>query len=77
MPLTNPYRSGTDDHVDFEIWNNGVERFNDPARNYSRHTRQPHELDYLRGFHDPVSLGAIKARIAEVTGHLLHCDNVR
>lgn len=68
MPLTNPYPPGTDNHVDFEIWNNGVERFNDPARKYSRHSRQPHELDYLRGFHDPVTLAAIKARIAAVTG---------
>lgn len=68
MPLTNPYTAGTDDHVDFEIWNNGVERFNDPARRYSRRSVNPHELDYLRGFHDPATLAAIKARIAAVTG---------
>ncbi|MGV0962239.1 MAG: hypothetical protein ACOYB1_20655 [Limnohabitans sp.] len=72
MPLTNPYPSGTDNHVDFEIWNNGVERFNDPARKYSRHTGQPHELDYLRGFHDPGTLAAIKARIAAVTGQTVN-----
>jgi hypothetical protein len=68
MPLSNPYSPGTDDHVDFEIWNNGVERFNDPARRYSKASVQPHELDYLRGFHDPATLAAIKARIAAVTG---------
>lgn len=72
MPLTNPYPSGTDDHVDFEIWNNGVERFNDPALRYSSHTRQPHELDYLRGFHDLATLAAIKARIAAVTGQTVN-----
>ncbi len=72
MPLTNPYPAGTDDHVDFEIWNNGVERFNDPARRYSKRSVKPHELDYLRGFHDPATLAAIKARIAAVTGQLVN-----
>jgi hypothetical protein len=67
LPLKNPYALGTDEHVDFVIWNNGVECFNDPARRYSNHTRQPHELDYLRGFHDPATLDAIKARLATVT----------
>lgn len=72
MPLTNPYTSGTDEYVDFQIWNNGVERFNDPARQYSRRSRQPHELDYLRGFHDSATLAAIKARIAAVTGQTVN-----
>lgn len=68
MTLTNPYPLGSDDHVDFEIWNNGVERFNDPARRYLQRARQPHELDYLRGLHDPTTLAAIKARVEAVTG---------
>lgn len=76
MPLINPYRLGTNEHVDFEIWNNGVERFNDPTRRYSKNTRQPHELDYLRGFHDPVTLAAIKARIAAVTGCSVNVTSV-
>ena len=67
LPLNNPYPLGTDEHVDFVIWNNGVERFNDPMRRYSQRTSQPHELDYLRGFHDPATLDAIKARLATVT----------
>ena len=68
LPLNNPYPLGTDEHVDFVIWNNGVERFNDPMRRYSQRTSQPHELDYLRGFHDPATLDVIKARLAAVTG---------
>lgn len=76
MPLINPYHPGTNEHVDFEIWNNGVERFNDPARRYSKNTRQPHELDYLRGFHDPVTLAAIKARIAAVTGSYVNVTSL-
>jgi hypothetical protein len=66
-PLNNPYSLGTDEHVDFVIWNNGVERFNDPTRRYSKRSVQPHELDYLRGFHDPATLDSIKARLATVT----------
>lgn len=65
--MTNPYNHGTDEYVDFEIWNNGVERFNDPAHQYSKHSLQPHELDYLRGFHHPATLDVIQARLAAVT----------
>lgn len=72
MPLINPYSPGSDEYVDFEIWKNGVECFNDPARQYSKRTRKPHELDYLRGFHDPATLDAIKARLAAVTGELVN-----
>lgn len=70
MKLINPYSPSSDEYVDFEIWNNGVECFNDPKRRYSKsnRTRLPHELDYLRGFHDPATLDVIKARLAAVTG---------
>lgn len=69
MKLINPYSPSTDEYVDFEIWNNGVECFNDPKRRYSKsnRTRLPHELDYLRGFHDLATLDVIKARLAAVT----------
>jgi hypothetical protein len=70
MKLTNPYSPSSDEYVDFEIWNNGIECFNDPKRRYSKsnHTRLPHELDYLRGFHDPNTLDVIKASLAVATG---------
>lgn len=68
MPLTNPYQPVTDDYVDFEIWKNSVDCFNDPTRQYSKHSRKPHELDYLRGFHDPATLDFIKAHLTAITG---------
>jgi hypothetical protein len=67
MTMTNPYPTDSDEYVDFEIWNNGLEIFNDPERRYLGGTRQPHELDYLRGFHHHATLAAIKARIQAKT----------
>ncbi len=56
----NPFTAGTSDYVDFELWKAGVDRFLSTSAYLKKKGTTPHELDYLRGMHDPLSLKLLR-----------------
>ncbi len=57
IPINNFARDSAE-YVDFEIWSSGINKFN--TNKYSKSSSIPHELDYLRGFHDSNTLEKIR-----------------
>ena len=47
----NPFHIGTAEYLDFEIWKAGIYSFNNIPY-FKSQNPPPHELDYLRGFHN-------------------------
>ncbi len=56
---TNPFPSASAEHIDFELWKAGAERFFNGAA-YSKKVAVPHELDYLRGILSLSSLALLR-----------------